>query len=148
MSDLLFFEKPGCINNTRQKAILRGLGHQLVEVDLLRVSWTPASLRVFFGNRPVEQWFNPAAPRVKSGEVRPAYLDEAQALELMVADPLLVRRPLIQCGYGHTAGFDDDDPVLRCLGVEPHPDKDLQSCPRDSDESGHAAACTPSGGAS
>ncbi|WP_373565442.1 ArsC/Spx/MgsR family protein [Bradyrhizobium diazoefficiens] len=49
----------------------------------------------FFRNMPVGSWFNRAAPRVKSGEVNLDSIDAASALALMVSDPLLIRRPLI-----------------------------------------------------
>ena len=74
-------------------------------------------------------WFNPTAPRVKSGEVLPAALDEAAALALMVADPLLIRRPLIAIPTGLGAGF-EPGPVLDALGVTLAPGEDLQSCSR------------------
>ncbi len=51
-------------------------------------------------------WFNRNSPRVRSGEVRPEALDEAAALSLMLADPLLIRRPLLQVGARCEAGFD------------------------------------------
>ncbi|WP_292258271.1 hypothetical protein [Marinospirillum sp.] len=33
--------------------------------------WTVERLRLFFGDLPLLQWFNPAAPRIKQGEVVP-----------------------------------------------------------------------------
>lgn len=55
-------------------------------------------LQRFFGAKPVAAWFNPASPRVKPGEIRPHAVSAAEALALMIADPGLIRRPLMQVG--------------------------------------------------
>lgn len=141
MTEVLFYEKPGCVNNTRQKTLLRGLGHQVEERDLLRTAWTPQRLVAFFGDLPVAQWFNVTAPRVKSGEIVPEATDAQTALGLMVADPLLIRRPLIETEFGRVAGFDPCE-VLERLGVSLEPDVDLQTCVRG----GVAPACPAPGG--
>lgn len=39
---------------------------------MLAEPWNEERLALFFGDRPVAEWFNPAHPRVKSGEVVPA----------------------------------------------------------------------------
>ncbi len=128
-AELVFYEKPGCLSNARQKALLVGIGHCLEVRNLLAEAWTPERLRPFFGSRPVRDWFNPSAPRVRHGAVQPASLSEADALALMVADPLLIRRPLIEtaglCGCGFEPG-----PLLSALGVELQEGEDLQSCSR------------------
>lgn len=106
MTTVVFYEKPGCINNTRQKALLTKAGHRLIVRNLLLEPWTPSRLRPFFGNLPVAQWFNTTAPAVKTGLVVPQNLDSEIALELMVLDPLLIRRPLIQVDNMRHVGFD------------------------------------------
>lgn len=105
MATVIFYEKPGCINNTKQKALLNAAGHELDVRNLLTEAWTAASLRLFFGDRPVVEWFNRTAPQVKSGEVVPEQVDEATALALMIANPILIRRPLIAIGDCYTVGF-------------------------------------------
>lgn len=136
MAELDFYEKPGCINNRKQQEILRQLGHVLRAHDLLTTPWTPERLRPFFAAKPVTEWFNYTAPRVKSGEVNPTKLDETAALAAMVTDPLLIRRPLIACEAGQCSGF-DDNPVLQALGVYEAPEG-IETCPRS-----HAAnPCT------
>ena len=77
--------------------------------------WTAEALRGFFGETPVGAWFNRAAPRVKSGEINPDASDAETALALMLADPLLIRRPLIEANGTRCAGF-DREPVLSLLG--------------------------------
>jgi nitrogenase-associated protein len=106
---------------------LRSLGYELSVRNLLAESWTAERLRPFFGERPVRDWFNPTAPRIKEGEIRPERLDESTALALMVADPLLIRRPLIESEHGCGCGF-EPGPLLDSLGVRLTADQDLQSC--------------------
>ena len=106
MSDVLFFEKPGCANNARQKSWLAAAGHRIEARNLLTHAWSSAELLAFFGSRPVSEWFNRAAPRIKSGEIVPETLDEPAALELLVREPLLIRRPLIAAGGRREVGFE------------------------------------------
>jgi len=106
MAHVTFWEKPGCAGNARQKALLAASGHTLGVRDLLAEAWTAEQLRSFFGTRPVAEWFNQSSPRLKSREVRPEALDEAAALVLMLADPLLIRRPLMESGKRREAGFE------------------------------------------
>jgi len=128
MTTVIFFEKPGCGNNAKQKALLTAAGHQVLAKNLLTEQWTDGYLRSFFGNRPVADWFNPAAPRVKSGEIVPGQFDEISALRLMQQDPLLIRRPLMEADGRREVGF---DPVIiqSWLGLTPA-ENDLEMCPR------------------
>jgi nitrogenase-associated protein len=96
MTHLVFFEKPGCGGNARQRALLQSAGHTLERRNLLTAHWTTDALLAFLAPLPVADWFNRAAPRVKSGEVRPEALDAPAALALLLAEPLLIRRPLMQ----------------------------------------------------
>lgn len=49
MSTILFYEKPGCSNNSRQKAQLAAAGHTVIAKSLLTEPWTRERLRQFFG---------------------------------------------------------------------------------------------------
>lgn len=126
MATVIFYEKPGCGNNTRQKALLAAAGHQVDARNLLTESWTVERLRDFFGTRPVADWFNRAAPRVKSGAIVPELVDADTALGLMLDDPLLIRRPLIQVGDRKEIGF-DQVVIHEWLGLSPV-EVDLESC--------------------
>ena len=106
MAKVTFYEKPGCAGNARQKAWLVQSGHEVEARSLLAAAWTPEDLRSYFGARPVVEWFNCAARQVNSGEVRPEELDAEMALAMLVADPLLIRRPLIEVEGRRVAGFD------------------------------------------
>ncbi len=106
MTKVVFYEKPGCGGNARQKALLIASGHELDVRNLLTEPWTAATLRPFFGSKPLRDWFNSSSPRVKSGEIKFSALTGEAALALMIADPLLIRRPLMQVGERREAGFD------------------------------------------
>jgi len=106
MATITFFEKTGCAGNARQKALLIASGHQVQARDLRDRRWTNAGLLEFLAGLPVEQWFNRAAPAIKSGEIVPGELDEPTALALLRDNPLLIRRPLLQVGDERRVGFD------------------------------------------
>lgn len=116
MTVVVFYEKPGCQTNARQKVLLERQGHELVVRNLLLEPWTEATLYPFLCNRPVADWFNPAAPGIRSGQIDPEAQDRNSAMQLLLQDPLLIRRPLLDTRFGKTAGFDDVD-VLAALGV-------------------------------
>jgi nitrogenase-associated protein len=130
MADVWFYEKPGCINNDKQKSLLRRSGHQVIACNLLEEPWASEVLRRFFGELPVAEWFNRTAPAVKSGKVNPDAVNEAQALELMMGDPILIRRPLMRVGDDYRVGF-DSQAVAEWIGLTATDGSgDLESCPQ------------------
>ncbi|MFI3156468.1 MAG: ArsC/Spx/MgsR family protein [Methylococcaceae bacterium] len=131
MATVYFYEKPGCINNTRQKKLLAVAGHQVVALNLLTEPWQKDRLRAFFGDYlAVRDWFNYSAPALKYGEIDPDKLSEQQALALMLENPLLIRRPLMQVGDSLMAGF-DQQAVDNWIGLkEIETSQDLENCPR------------------
>lgn len=135
MARIVFYEKPGCAGNQRQKHLLQAAGHTVIARNLLTEAWTAEQLRTFFGDRPVAEWFNRAAPRLKSGEVVPERLDPLTALALMLADPLLIHRPLLEAGGRRETGFEPER-IHAWLGLGPAAQAPmsetcvrLQSCP-------------------
>lgn len=140
MASVIFYEKPGCINNSRQKALLKEAGHTVHAKNLLNESWSPVRLRPFFGDLPVSQWFNNNAPRIKSGEINIACLNEDEALRLMISDPVLIRRPLMESNGTQRAGFNISE-VHDWIGLKAAAtDKDIETCL----EPGTASPCQPS----
>ncbi len=129
MATIVFYEKPGCGNNTKQKVWLAASGHTVLAKNLLTEKWTTSRLRLFFGNLPVAQWFNPSAPRIKSGEVNPAALDAQTALDMMLAEPLLIRRPLMEVDGVFHVGF-DTNAVNNWIGLnDAKPIGNIEACP-------------------
>lgn len=133
MATIIVYQKPGCANSARQIQALKTAGHDVVVKDILKQPWHADELRGFFRNMPVNSWFNRAAPRIKSGEVNPDALDAASALALMVGDPLLIRRPLIDIDGARSAGR-DREPALSLIGGKTQ--DDLEVCL-------HEGHCTP-----
>ena len=117
MAKVIFWEKPGCRGNDRQKEILSASGHELEVRNLLTEPWTCENLAAFWGERPVAEWFNPTNPKVKSGEIVPARMLADDALRMMVEEPLLIVRPLMQVGQERLAGFDVQE-VHNWIGLE------------------------------
>ncbi len=132
MAQVIFYEKPGCVNNRRQKKLLAQAGHSLIVKDLLSENWSddPQRLREFFGCLPVAEWFNRSAPAIKQGAVEPTAVTADQAIVLMLGDPLLIRRPLMQVGNMKMAGFDEHK-VDSWIGLnESKTGDDLEHCPK------------------
>lgn len=128
MAKVIFYEKPGCSGNARQKALLEAAGHSVEARDLLAKPWTRMELLSFFAGRPVAEWFNRNAPAVKSGEIVPEECDEATALALLQKYPLLIRRPLIEVAGERRAGFElaAIDAWIG-LGAQ-RPEEDMETC--------------------
>ena len=101
-----FYEKPGCKGNLRQKTLLAAAGHTVQAKSLKAEAWTADRLLAFLGTLPVGAWFNPAAPAVKSGEIVPENISFEHALHLLLENPLLIRRPLMEIGDERQVGFD------------------------------------------
>jgi nitrogenase-associated protein len=133
ISELLFYEKPGCVGNGMQKSLLSRQGVSYQVRDLLSHPWRAEALRAFFGDKPVREWFNSSAPRVKSGEIPLQSLSEQEALDLMLADPILIRRPLLALGEIRQSGF-VPGPVIDALQIELDPTENLQDCPMDASQ--------------
>lgn len=131
MTHLVFFEKPGCGGNARQRAALIAAGHTLEQRNLLTAHWTAQSLLAFLAPLPVPDWFNRAAPRIKSGEVQPDMLERDAALALLMAEPLLIRRPLMQRTDNGTRHVGFDTAAVDAwvgLGTNPASPRTLEGC--------------------
>lgn len=144
MTHIVFFEKPGCGGNARQRALLAAAGHTLERRNLLTAHWTRERLLDFLAPLPVAQWFNRAAPRVKIGEVVPERLDADSALALLMAEPLLLRRPLMQRqdDGARLVGFDRAE-VERFVGLGT-PDTQPASLEGCAADPARAASCQSS----
>jgi len=103
---IVFWEKPGCMGNARQRALLATTGHEIEAKSLPGHNWTRAELEPFLEGLEVIDWFNHGARRVKEGEVIPEGLDAETAYKILLSDPILIRRPLLQIGEARRVGFD------------------------------------------
>lgn len=131
MTTILFYEKPGCINNTRQRQLLQDAGYEVDARNLLTEPWTRERLLAFFSGMPVAEWFNRSAPQVRDGQIVPELLSAEQALALMLEVPLLIRRPLMRLGEHTMVGFEADRVnQLLALSWEENEQGELERCPR------------------
>lgn len=108
MAKIQFYEKTGCINNSKQKRILSLAGHEVEAIDLIEYAWTADELLSFFEGMEVKDWFNRNAPRVSSGELLPESFDAKTAIDAMLQDHLLIKRPLLVIGDAKLLGFDKE----------------------------------------
>lgn len=130
MAKIIFWEKPGCKGNSKQKEILLASGHELDVRDLLIEAWSKAELASFFGTRPVAEWFNVSHPKIKSGEFDPNLISADEALEIMLAEPLFIVRPLMKVDNERLAGFEVQE-VHNWIGLklESVGERDPKNCP-------------------
>ncbi len=105
MNLIIFYEKPGCKTNAKQKQSFREAGCKIIERDLLNHGLTDVELHEFFKNMPVTKWFNPNAPLIKSGKISPVSLTKEEALAMLIKDPILIRRPLMVIKGKKLCGF-------------------------------------------
>ena len=105
MANIIFFGKTNCINNNKQKTLLKAAGHRVDEQDILNYIWDAEQLRAYFGDAPIAQWFNMTAPAIKSETVLIDGISEQEALNAMIRDPILVRRPLMDIDGHKVCGF-------------------------------------------
>jgi nitrogenase-associated protein len=138
MSTVIFYEKPGCGNNTKQKLWLAASGHTVLAKNLLTEKWSEERLRPFFGDLPVAQWFNPSAPKIKSSSIDPSKLDAQTALDMMIMEPLLIRRPLMEVDGIFSVGF-DAKAVDAWIGLNDSRSKDEDASP----PCNHTEPCRP-----
>jgi nitrogenase-associated protein len=133
MKFIIFYEKPGCLTNAKQKLALRESGYKVIERDLLNHGMSEEELYEFIKNMPVTKWFNPNARQIKSGEILPLKYSEKEALTLLTNNPILLRRPLMVIGDKKLCGFNQWF-MQKSLKVELR-EKVSNQCVRSSDGS-------------
>ena len=143
MTHIIFFEKPGCQNNRRQKEWLELAGHTLDVINILTHPWTKEELGRFLDGKKVTECFNPAAPDIRDGVVDPTGMSMEEAIGLMIGKPLLIKRPLMIIDGRHIQGF---DPLMlkSIISLETVSDSgtnatefrklDMNSCPHNSND--------------
>lgn len=110
MKLIIFYEKPGCLTNAKQKNSLRKAGCMVIVRSLLDHQMTHEELYTYLEDKQVNEWFNPNAPAVKKGEIDPNAYTKEEALDLLFHEPILIRRPLISVEGHRMCGF--DKPVI------------------------------------
>lgn len=127
MAEIVFYEKPGCINGEKQKNILRTAGHTLHCIDILSFDWSVDKLLAFVEGKSAVDMMNHTAPAIKKGHVIPETLSFNEAVMMMVADPILIKRPLIEVDDHCIQGFMDKR--LRPYLGDWDREEDVVTCP-------------------
>lgn len=125
--NFLFYEKTGCAGNARQKELLKSYGINFEVRSLLDTKWTYEELNSFFENLSVEEIFNPFAPQIKVGEINIKNLSKDEAINLMIKNPILIKRPLLQINKVKICGFEIEK-INELLKVNIKTDEKINSC--------------------
>jgi regulatory protein spx len=81
-------------------------GVEIVERDFFRDVFTEEELGALIGDRPVSEYFSFRSPSFRKMGLDKDQLSDVQLLKMMVEEPRLVRRPLIQTGDNLVVGTD------------------------------------------
>lgn len=103
---VIFYEKPGCSGNAKQKKLLGFYGVAFETRSILTTPWSEDGLNSFFDGLEKENIINKFAPKVKSGELNISDYSKDELVKLMVQEPILIKRPLLVLGDKKVCGFD------------------------------------------
>lgn len=103
---VIFYEKPGCKGNARQKEVLTSAGYLLDVKDILSTTWDRKELLLFFENKKIHDCVNLSAPVITREGLDIYSLKESDLLDRMISEPILIKRPLILYKSKHGVGFD------------------------------------------
>lgn len=76
--------------------------------DYARKPLTEADIRAIGGSQPLREVINPRSPSFRKLGIERDSIDDDQALELMLENQNLVRRPTLAAGEVRIFGFDAD----------------------------------------
>ncbi len=124
---VIFYEKPGCAGNGRQKELLRKYGVDFEVCSMLSNKWDKATLEAFFEGLSKEEIINPFATKITSGEFDPNSYTKEQIIDEMLREPLLIKRPLIEVDDVKLCGFDIAK-LNALLNVNMPEPKDINAC--------------------
>ena len=74
--------------------------------DLFKQPLTANELRTLAGDRPIREIFSWKSPSARAAGLKPGDLTDDEMIQRMLAEPRLIRRPLIQAGDRVIIGFD------------------------------------------
>jgi nitrogenase-associated protein len=117
MAKIIFYEKTGSDEHLRQKGLLVAAGYEVEARSLTGQNWTPASLRGFFVERPVTEWFDRAAPKILSGEIDPSRTSAQAALVMLSLEPDMIASPLVKLDGHCAAGLDAEELAIFLAGA-------------------------------
>lgn len=107
MRKIRFIWKSTCTTCRDARGFLTGeLGATLDERDFARTALSAAELRELFSGHDPRDFLNPRSPSYKALGLGARQLTAAQAIELIVETPNLIKRPIVVVGDTLIAGFD------------------------------------------
>ena len=122
-----FYEKTGCSGNAKQKELLKSHNISFSVKSLLDTSWTKETLSEFFKGLEVIDIFNPFAPQIRDKEIDINTLSKDEAIELMIKNPILIKRPLLDINGVKICGFDIEK-INELLNTNIDTNKKLNTC--------------------
>ncbi|WP_419769591.1 MAG: ArsC/Spx/MgsR family protein [Candidatus Marinarcus sp.] len=125
--EVVFYEKPGCSGNARQKALLKVCGVEFSVKSILDTPWSKEELESFFDGLSVPEIFNLTAPKVKDKSIDIHTISKDEAIKLMLDEPLLIKRPLLQIDDVKVCGFDIDR-INQLLNINMDKPHDINEC--------------------
>jgi len=103
---IVFYEKPGCLGNKKQKELLKANGLEFEVKSILDTKWDKKTLESFFVGLEKNEIVNETAPKIKNGEIDLNSITKEQLIYKMINDPILIKRPLIIVEDNKICGFD------------------------------------------
>ncbi len=122
-----FYEKTGCSGNAKQKELLKNHNISFSVKSLLDTKWTNDTLSQFFEGLDVNEIFNPFAPQIRDKEIDIIKLSKEEAINLMIKNPILIKRPLLDINGTKICGFDIEK-INKLLNVNIDTNKKLNTC--------------------
>lgn len=122
-----FYEKTGCSGNAKQKELLKSHNISFSVKSLLDISWTKETLSEFFKGLEIKDIFNPFAPQIRDKEIDISKLSKDEAINLMIKNPILIKRPLLDINGVKICGFDIEK-INELLNTNIDTNKKLNTC--------------------
>ena len=122
-----FYEKTACSGNAKQKELLKSHNISFSVKSLLDTKWTTQTLGEFFKGLEVIDIFNPFAPQIRDKQIDINTLSKDEAIELMIKNPILIKRPLLDINGVKLCGFDIEK-INELLNTNIDTNKKLNTC--------------------
>ena len=125
--NFIFYEKTGCSGNAKQKELLKSHNISFSVKSLLDTSWSKETLSEFFKGLEIKDIFNPFAPQIRDKEIDISKLSKDEAINLMIKNPILIKRPLLDINGVKICGFDIEK-INELLNTNIDTNKKLNTC--------------------
>ena len=122
-----FYEKTGCSGNAKQKELLKSHNISFSVKSLLDTKWSKETLSQFFEGLDINEIFNPFAPQIRDKEIDISKLSKDEAINLMIKNPILIKRPLLEINGTKICGFDIEK-INELLNTNIDTNKKLNTC--------------------